>query len=295
MEARHNCSTIDQVDRAEIASSQRDQANFIAMDAVVERTSTEGRGETKSFGFQNLNATRSEGVEGREETEKFGFHNSAVTQRGADRNEDLSVKNFGAIKDGVKDVLLQGCQNTDSVNSNVSASGKDVQMQACQDTASIIAAMASNFRDSLLQAANNTAALQASIAKGVCDIELDAAKNAAAVALQVTLTAKDAEISAVTNAKDALINANLNASMLSRQASDNAKDAALTAALNAAAVAKQISDCCCETKELLLSDGNKTRDLIRSENEQRLREELAHLRLQLVRSTLPPLPVAAVS
>lgn len=72
------------------------------------------------------------------------------------------------------------------------------------------------------------------------------------------------------------------------------KDAQLVAMENKAALQAQIAECCCEQKELTRAEGSATRDLIRAENETRLRDKIAHLQQQLLRSTILPLPTAAV-
>jgi len=79
---------------------------------------------------------------------------------------------------------------------------------------------------------------------------LDSAKNAAALSIQNT--------------------ANFNA--LTVQATQNNYQLQLQAQTIAAAAAAQAAECCCELKEKIGADGQKTRDLINSITEQNLRD-----------------------
>jgi len=306
-------------ERQYISSQQNADANANNLGSSVSRTSDKTQSEVESFGFQNLNATRGEGVETRSEVETFGFKNLGETQAASNRNESATEKfglynadkvgsygltNLLATKDSEKDMLLQAsqnaaaaaiaaCGNTSSIKENDNSNAKEIVLQAANQ-----AAIAG------LQAANNTSAIQDKVASGVCAIEvqaannraaieLDAAKNAAASVLQATLNAKDAEITAVTNAKDSIINANLNASNILSQmainakesmltATINAKDAALTAAMNTAALQAKIAECCCENKALIIETSNRTDLLIQKLDDQRNRDALQREHEELV-------------
>lgn len=76
------------------------------------------------------------------------------------------------------------------------------------------------------------------------------------------------------------------------------KDAQLVAMQNKSDLEKQIAECCCEQKELTRAEGSATRDLIRSENEARLREKLDKANQELValrlRASLTPPLVGSV-
>lgn len=77
------------------------------------------------------------------------------------------------------------------------------------------------------------------------------------------------------------------------------KDAQLVAMQNKSDLEKQIAECCCENKELVRDQASITRDLIRSESESRLRDDLRRTQDELtalrIRASLVPPPVAAVS
>lgn len=77
------------------------------------------------------------------------------------------------------------------------------------------------------------------------------------------------------------------------------KDAQLFAAQNQAILAAQIAECCCENKSLIIEKANATDALVRQLDKDRIQDELARTREELIalrlRATLPPLPVAAVA
>lgn len=77
------------------------------------------------------------------------------------------------------------------------------------------------------------------------------------------------------------------------------KDAQLIAMQNKADLSAQIAECCCENKQLIMERSNHTDELIRKLDEQRVRDELAKTREELIalkiRSTIVPLPVAATA
>lgn len=77
------------------------------------------------------------------------------------------------------------------------------------------------------------------------------------------------------------------------------KDAQLTAEINKAALQAQIAECCCENKELIRSESDKTRELMFKLDEQNLRDKLRKAEEELtalrIRATIAPLPVAAVA
>jgi hypothetical protein len=77
------------------------------------------------------------------------------------------------------------------------------------------------------------------------------------------------------------------------------KDAQLVAMQNKADLAAQIAECCCENKELIRAEAGETRQLMMKLDEQNLRDKLRKAEEELIalrlRSTLPPLPIAAVT
>lgn len=125
------------------------------------------------------------------------------------------------------------------------------------------------------------------------------------------------KLQAADNTKDLLLQACGNTSEIKMQAEIHARDAALAARdlvhlsdKNTAAIqleafrhkeelARQMAECCCEQKALTLETSHATQDLIRKLDEQRVRDELAKTREELIalrlRSTLLPTPVPAIT
>lgn len=106
--------------------------------------------------------------------------------------------------------------------------------------------------------------------------------------LLINANAKDALLQACGNAKDAA----LAARDLMHQADKNTAAIQLEAFRHKEELARQIAECCCEQKALTLETSHATQDLIRKLDEQRIRDELAKTREELialrVRATLAP-------
>ena len=92
---------------------------------------------------------------------------------------------------------------------------------------------------------------------------LEAAKNANAVAVQNTNNFNLVQIEAVKNAAAAAL-----------EATKNAAAAYLQGSQSTAAILAAQAECCCELKELIREDGDKTRALINDNEIQRLRSQL---------------------
>jgi hypothetical protein len=77
------------------------------------------------------------------------------------------------------------------------------------------------------------------------------------------------------------------------------KDAQLVAMQNKSDLSAQIAECCCENKELVREEATKTRELVLKLDENNLRDKLRKAEEEItalkIRSTIPPLPVAAIS
>jgi hypothetical protein len=94
-------------------------------------------------------------------------------------------------------------------------------------------------------------------------------KDAQALAYQVQ---GQALLEAAKNASAASVQATSNFNLASVQATTFAYEAQLQAQTIAAAAAAKAAECCCELKEKIGADGQKTRDLINSITEQNLRD-----------------------
>lgn len=105
---------------------------------------------------------------------------------------------------------------------------------------------------------------------------------------------KDVLLQACGNAKDAA----LAARDLMHQADKNTAAIQLEAFRHKEALAAQIAECCCEQKELTREKANETQQLLRELDKERIRDELAKTREELIalriRATLPPPLVGSV-
>lgn len=134
----------------------------------------------------------------------------------------------------------------------------------------LFAGMSENVKDILLKSCADTASIKDQSANQFKDILLQNAENA-----------KDAAVTACTNVKDLIILGDKHYAQIQIEALRNKED-----------LARQIAECCCENKALLLETSHQTQDVIRKLDEQRVRDELARTREELialrVRATLTP-------
>lgn len=151
----------------------------------VNRNGHETRDRVEKNGFEDREVSRREGHETREDVDRFGFHN-------ANKTELFGLKNFEAIKDALKDVLLQACGNTDRIVCNENANAKEMVLQAANNAAAIQAKLchlelqqAKDAAAIQLEAAKNFAHLQLQAAQNTAKIELDAARHTAELAKQI--------------------------------------------------------------------------------------------------------------
>lgn len=249
-----NCATPEQVQIEGMEGRLNTDVNGAEGRLVSNVNGAEGRLVTNDNGIEGRNLTSAQGLETRlnvdgridsfrnstdrgfdktqDDVEKFGFANLDTTDKFGWRNLDATDKegwrnqvetrfyghqNFNATKDALKDLLIQGCENTYKI-----ASKQDEHYAAIQ-----------------LEAAKNAGEAKAQLIETKYQLELEAQKTAALLAAQV-------------------------------------------------------AECCCENKALIIEKANGTDDLIRKLDEQRVRDELAKTREELialrVRATLlPPL------
>lgn len=207
---------------------------------------------------------------------------------------------------GQKDILLQACGDTDKIIGTDNRNAAAGALQAATIGASSQQSMASGFCGVEKQALDIYARSMQSIDKSFCAVELEMLKNKASLELQASQykgssdllamsNAKDAETSRQIIAKDAAILANLNYYKLDSLAITNQN-----------ALSKQLAECCCETKlmmkdqaALIISDGDKTRSLMRDELIQNLRDAKNDYQrkyeIQSLRVSLPPPLIGAVA
>lgn len=309
----------------EVCASSRD------IIAAVEREGNENLNATRAFGLSNQAESERMGIMNRDATERLGLHNSEVTineaqltqsavGRTADRTQDAiyqsasktqaEVERFGlseleairgsekylysGLSQYAKDILLfnanefervklQAAADTASIKQQQCDDTKQILLQNCDATDKVLLQSASHFKDLLLQNCNNTDKVMQQSASHFKDILLQNCNDTAAIKMQAEIHAKDAALAA----KD-----------LTHQADKNAAAIQIEALRNKEELARQIAECCCENKALIIEKANHTDDLIRKLDEQRVRDELAKTREELialrVRASLPPPPVASV-
>lgn len=256
---------------SEVCDSTRDVI------AAVERLGLENLSQTERLGLHNSNTTErtADKTQGdvqrtafktQDEVEKFGFRELDATVS-AERNL------YAGMSQNAKDILLfnaeefqrvklQAADNTDKIKSQQYQDTKELLLQGCRDTDALSSQSASQFKDLLLQNCNDTAAIK----------------------MQAGVLGKDAALAA----RD-----------LMHQADKNTASIQLEAFRHKEELARQIAECCCEQKSLTLETSHATQDLVRKLDEQRIRDELARTREELialrVRSTLTPPLVGAVA
>lgn len=216
--------------------------------------------------FANLNEISRQGDKNVVETNRNGDKNVFETNRNGDKNVIETNRNGDKVSEKVG---FYGLHNLEAIKDTFASLRKDILVGDCE----IKDRMGDGFKDSLLQAAQNTAAINQAICSSTKELLMQACENA-----------KDSQVAAVSNFKDLLI-----------QGAHNTAALQATAAANAAAAA----ECCCETKELIRSQAQKTDDLVRDIDRDNLREKVNSLKEELavlrMRASLAPPLVGAAS
>ncbi len=208
--------------------------------------------------------------------ERIGLYNAGVTEREAHRTQ-AEVERFGLSE-------LESIRSAEKyLFAGMSENAKD-----------ILLFNANEFQRVKLQAAENTASIKQQQCDDVKQILLQNCHDTEKLASQSASHFKDLLLQGCGNAKDAA----LAARDLMHQADKNTSAIQLEAFRHKEELARQIAECCCEQKALTLETSHKTQDLIRGLDEQRVRDELAKTREELialrVRATLTPPLVGSV-
>lgn len=136
----------------------------------------------------------------------------------------------------------------------------DIRKEACDGFGHVNEELAEGFGADRLETVRQGQALQTTVEK-----------TAAAVNLAVEKTAAAGILEASKNSAAALLDS-----------SKNAAAAALAAATNTASILAKQEDCCCELKELIREDGQKTRDLINSIQSTNLAVQLSDAKAEIL-------------
>lgn len=218
--------------------------------------------------------------------ERHGLFNAATTERTADKTQ-AEVEKFGlseleAIRSAEQHLYTGLSQNAKDILMFSASEFERVKLQAAADTASIKQQQYEDSKQLLLQNCGDTDKIMSQAASQFKDILLQNCNDTASIKMQAEILGKDAALAA----RDLMHQADKNTAAIQMEAFRHKDE-----------LARQIAECCCEQKALTLETSHHTQDLIRKLDEQRLRDELAKTREELialrVRSTLTPALVGA--
>lgn len=261
-------------------------------------SSRDSMAATERLGLENLRASDRAGDRSVASTERFGLFNNGSIERNADKTQSTVERTSYKTQDEVEKF---GFRELEAINSSertlyagMSQNAKDillfnaneferVKLQAAADTASIKQQQYDDTKQLLLQNCHDTDKIIMQSANQFKDILLQNCNDTASIKMQAELHAKDAALTA----RDLMHQADKNTAAIQIESLKNKEE-----------LARQIAECCCENKSLILETSHKTEDLIRKLDEQRIRDELARTREELmalrIRSTLTPAPIASV-
>jgi hypothetical protein len=138
--------------------------------------------------------------------------------------------------------------NASKQGENLMISGfKDGRYDSAQSTAAIQNSMVSGFKDGRYDSSQSTAAIQNSMVTGFKDGRYDSSQSTASITANLVAGFKDGRYDAAQN------------TMLLQLA---LKDQALLSSELACRTSKELAECCCEIREKISADGEKTRSLI---------------------------------
>jgi hypothetical protein len=177
-----------------------------------------------------------------------------------------AVAAAGAVGDKVSHDMLENAESFGDVKTRLSESESRLLSTAAAQTALTQVSLTGGFKDTQI---------------GFKESQGLGYQNTAQIVSTVNSRAAEAAVAAVGFAKDALIDS-----------TKNAAATALAAATNTAAILAAQERCCCELKERIREDGEKSRDLINSikqaDDARRLQQaydEITYLKGKLVPGT----------
>ena len=258
------------------------------MDASVNCYADRRADECLDVGLEAIASAQRTGFAA-EATSQRGFnHADGTAQRMAVAELDAIGKVESEVCDSSRDILRDIHQADNHITSAVERNSDKTQaeverfglseLEAIRSAEKYIyAGISQNAKDILLKSCADTASIKDQSASQFKDILLQNCENA-----------KDAAVTACENVKDLIILGDKHYSQIQIEALKNKEE-----------LARQIAECCCEQKSLTLETSHATQDLIRKLDEQRVRDELAKTREELIalklRASLPPVPVAAIN
>lgn len=283
LDAIHADTIIDAVNAQGVNCAQTTQHVGHHADASSQRGFHHADGTAQRMALAELDAIGKVGDDvcessrdGIAATERLGLENLRASERAGDRavasSERFGLFNNGSIERSAdktqNEVEKFGLRELDAITSaekylyaGMSQNAKDLMLQACGNAEKVMHQSAEHLKDLLLQNCHDTASIK----------------------MQAEVLGKDAALAA----RDLMHQADKNTAAIQLEAFRHKDD-----------LARQIAECCCEQKALTLETSHHTQDLVRKLDEQRLRDELAKTREELialrVRSTLSPSLVASV-
>lgn len=137
---------------------------------------------------------------------------------------------------------------------------KELLIQGAANTKNLVESVKDGFKDVLLKSCNDTTEIRHDVQSGFKDALLKDCENTGLV-----LRTMDKETSEIS--KGMVI---------------GFKDQLLTNFQHKEALAKQLAECCCELKELMREDGEKTRALVREIDQRRCDRELTDAKAEIL-------------
>lgn len=223
---------------------------------------------TERLGLENLRASERAGDRAVNSSERMGLFNNSSIERTADKTQDTVERSSYKTQDEVEKF---GFRELDAINC--------VEKSVHGAERYLYAGMSQNAKDMLLEFERT---------------KLHMKDDHREILLNIKDGNKDLLLQNCSNAKDAA----LTARDLMHQADKNTSAIQIEALKNKEELARQIAECCCEQKELTREKANETQQLIRELDKERIRDELAKTREELialrVRATLTPPLVGSV-
>lgn len=265
-------AAIDAAEQAGYASSATAERIGLAADATAQRIGIGAEATAQRMAIAELDAIGKVGDDVCDSSRDImrGIHSS-------DNHVSGSVERLGLFNSGVTE------RNSDKTQAEVERFGLSELEAIRASERYLYAGMSANAREILLKSCADTSSIKDQSASQFKDLLLQNCSNTSEIKMQAEIHAKDAALAA---------------RELIHQGDKNTAAIQLEAFRHKEELARQIAECCCEQKALTLETSHATQDLIRKLDEQRVRDELAKTREELialrVRSTLTPPLVGSV-
>lgn len=132
---------------------------------TFERSFDKTQDGVEKFGFANLDVTDKFGWRNLDETDKHGWRNQQETRF-------YGHENFKAVKDGIKDLAMQQCEDTHKILSNADCHYAAIQLEAAKNHGVAQTKLIETKYQLELEAQKTAALLAAQIAECCCENKL---------------------------------------------------------------------------------------------------------------------------